>query len=198
MSYVDRLIDDYYLGTLQRQIFNYLVVTLMSKTRSRVGKGISPKMASLIILVGVVVAIVAVSLIIYAERSKQENYVIAIQRLNAEAKQITEHYNNEYALWENGLIDDASMIDIVDSIMMSQQRIIDTMKSLNVPDIYREAHEYNVKSLEYEYKSNEHFKNYLTSKDKEELKRSEELFQLSFEYEMKALSLYRGNGLFLP
>ncbi|GBC72869.1 hypothetical protein HRbin04_00264 [archaeon HR04] len=170
----------------------------MSKTRGRTGQGISPRMAALIILVGVVAAIVAVSLIIYAERSKQENYVIAIQRLNAEAKQITEHYNNEYALWEKGLIDDASMIDIIDSVMMNQQRIIDTMKSLNVPDIYKEAHDYNVKSLEYEYQANEHFKNYLASKDEEELKKSDELFQLSFEYEMKALSLYRGSGLFLP
>ncbi|MEM0030570.1 MAG: hypothetical protein QW572_07955 [Candidatus Nitrosocaldus sp.] len=170
----------------------------MSKVRSRTGKGISPRMAALIILVGVVAAIVAVSLMIYTERSKQENYAIAIQRLNAEAKQITEHYNNEYALWEKGLIDDANMIEIVDSVMMNQQRIINTMKNLNVPDIYKEAHEHNVKSLEYEYESNEHFKRYLESKDEDELKRSQELLQLSFEYEMKALNLYRGNGLFLP
>ncbi|MEM2923415.1 MAG: hypothetical protein QW560_03260 [Candidatus Nitrosocaldus sp.] len=170
----------------------------MSKTRSRIGKGINPKMAAVIILVGVVVAIVVASLMIYAERNKQENYVIAIQRLNAEAKQITEHYNNEYARWEKGLIDDASMVEIIDSVLMNQQKIIDTMKNLNTPDIYKEAHEYNVKSLEYEYQSNEHFKRYLVSKNEEELKKSEELFQLSFEYEMKALSLYRGNGLPLP
>ncbi|MCS6768558.1 MAG: hypothetical protein RMJ59_04185 [Candidatus Nitrosocaldus sp.] len=172
----------------------------MNQARSRLGagRGISPRMAALIILAGVVAAIVVVSLMIYSERSKQENYAIAIQRLNVEAKQITEHYNNEYALWEKGLIDDAEMIEITESVMMNQQRVINMMKSLDVPDIYREAHEYNVKSLEYEYQSNEQFKRYLESRDEEAYKRSQELFQLSFEYEMKALSLYRGNGLFIP
>ncbi|MFN4336400.1 MAG: hypothetical protein ACK4FV_02320 [Candidatus Nitrosocaldus sp.] len=170
----------------------------MNRTRSRTAQGISPRMAALIILVGVIAAIIVVSLMIYTERSRQENYVIAIQRLNAEAKQITEHYNKEYALWEKGLIDDASMIEIMDSVLVNQQRVINTMKSLNVPDIYKEAHEYNVKSLEYEYESNKHFSRYLESKDEVELKRSQELFQLSFEYEMKALNLYRSNGLFLP
>ena len=161
-------------------------------------RGVGNKTLALIILAGIVGAIVTISIVTYNERVKQENYVIAIQRVNAEAKQLTEHYNNEYDRWSSKIIDDDDMVDIVDSIMVKQKRLIDIMKSMNVPDAFKEAHSYNLKSLEYEYNGYGYFKDYLVSKDENALKRYHEMLQLAFENEVKALSIYNGKGLILP
>jgi len=67
-----------------------------------------------------------------------------------------------------------------------------------VPDAFKEAHSYNLKSLEYEYNGYGYFKDYLVSKDENALKRYHEMLQLAFENEVKALSIYNGKGLILP
>jgi hypothetical protein len=168
-------------------------------SRRGVGKGrVGNRKLALIILAGIVGAIVTISIVTYNERVRQENYVIAIQRVNAEAKQLTEHYNNEYARWNDKIIDDSTMVGIVDSIMVKQKRLIDIMKGMDVPDAFKEAHSYNLKSLEYEYDGYSYFKDYLLSKDENTLKRYQEMLQLAFENEVKALSIYNGKGLILP
>ncbi len=167
--------------------------------RKGIGKGrIDSRSLALIIFACIVSAIVTIIIVTYNERIRQENYVIAIQRINTEAKQLTEHYNSEYARWSDKIIDDGTMVGIVDSIMVKQKRLIDIMKSMDVPDVFKEAHDYNLKSLEYEYDGYGYFKSYLVSKDVRELKRYQEMLQLAFENEAKALSLYNGKGLILP
>ena len=159
---------------------------------------LSSKMVAVTIIASIISAIVVVSMLIYYERLRQENYVIAIQRINVEARQLTEHYSNEYSRWSDGIIDDALMVEIVDSILSKQQRLLEFMRGMDVPESYREAHQYNLRSMEYEYESYRYFKEYFMSKDETDLKKARELLQLAFENEVRALSLYNGKGLILP
>ena len=159
---------------------------------------LSSKMVAVIILASIISAIVVVSILAYYERLRQENYVIAIQRINVEARQLTEHYSNEYSRWSDGIIGDALMVEIVDSILSKQQKLIEFMRGMDVPESYREAHRYNLRSMEYEYESYRYFKEYFMSKDETYLKKAQELLQLAFEDEVRALSLYNGKGLILP
>jgi hypothetical protein len=163
-------------------------------SKSRLGS----KKAAVMILASIIFAIVLASVFTYYERLRQENYVIAIQRINVEAKQLTEHYSNEYSRWSDGLIDDALMVEIVDSIISKQWRLIEFMRGMDVPESYKEAHRYNLLSMEYEYESYRYFKEYFMSKDETNLKKAQELLQLAFENEVRALSLYNGKGLILP
>jgi len=159
---------------------------------------LSSKMVAVIILASIISAIVVVSILAYYERLRQENYVIAIQRINVEARQLTEHYSNEYSRWSDGIIGDALMVEIVDSILSKQQKLIEFMRGMDVPESYGEAHRYNLRSMEYEYESYRYFKEYFMSKDETYLKKAQELLQLAFEDEVRALSLYNGKGLILP
>ncbi len=152
----------------------------------------------IIILAGIVTGIVTIAITTYNERVRSDNYIIAIQRINTESKQLTEHYSNGYERWSSKAIDDHTMVEIVDSVMVKQKRLIDTMRSMDIPDAYREAHAYNLKSLEYEYDAYGYFKEYLLSKDEVKLARYQEMLQLAFENEAKALSIYNGKGLIMP
>lgn len=152
----------------------------------------------IIILAGIVAGIITIAITTYNERVRSDNYIIAIQRINAESKQLTEHYSSEYDRWSSKALDDHTMVEVVDSVMVKQRRLIDAMRSMDTPDAYKEAHAYNLKSLEYEYDAYGYFKEYLLSKDEVKLEKYKEMLQLAFENEVKALSIYNGKGLIIP
>jgi hypothetical protein len=142
------------------------------------------------IAVGIVAAVVGVNAILASQQSSTEDYVRQLQKISDQSMALTSSYEDSIGKWKNGLIDDEEMLGITDSNLQQLESLASKLKSLEPPEKFREGHEMGILSLQYELESNRHLRNYIVTGDEEEYKKSNELFQLAFDYESKAFEAF--------
>lgn len=107
---------------------------------------------------------------------------------------LTKEYQAQESKWVAKQYDNQTMAGIVDSYMPRYQQIIDKAKALDTPDRYAESRDLLVKAIQTEKDSNEHFKTYLLTGDKEEYKKVQDLTSLSLKYSAEADSAIKAAG----
>lgn len=107
---------------------------------------------------------------------------------------LTKEYQAQESKWVAKQYDNQTMAGIVDSYMPRYQQIIDKAKALDTPDRYVESRDLLVKAIQTEKDSNEHFKMYLLTGDREEYKKVQDLTSLSLKYSAEADSAIKAAG----
>ncbi len=155
-------------------------------------RNISSSNQKLVIVVaaGVIAVIIAVNAIFITQPSSNEHYVIQLQEISDQSMTITQNYESSIGKWEDGLIDNSEMLQITDNNLEQLQSLLSRLKALEPPEKFREGHEMNILSLEYELQSNKHMRNYVETGDQAEYEKSIELFQLAFNYESEAFAAF--------
>lgn len=152
----------------------------------RLGKSTPVQKAAIIGGFAAIGAIVAFMVFLQVSNAQNATFRQSWDNIAFDAIALTKEYQAQEGKWVAKQYDNQTMAGIVDSYMPRYQQIIDRAKALDTPERYSEARDLMVKAIQTEKDSNEHFKTYLLTGDKEEYKKVQDLTSLSLSYSAQA------------
>ncbi len=168
-------------------------MSIPTRRRKREGK------VNVKLFIGLVPAIFAtvllVNLILSMQRGNEQEYVREVQDVWQQASLLTREYDSWLTKWKNGTLSDAEIRDITIKNISDIDQLIARLNATKPPERLKNAHEFAISSLMYEKESSENMLQYIITKDKQYLEKSDESFQRSFEYESKALAEFNRYGI---
>lgn len=133
-----------------------------------------------------IAAIVAFMALMQLSNAQNVAFKQSWDSIGFEAIALTKEYQAEEGRWKAGQHSNATMADIVDRYLPRYQQLIDRAETLETPEKYADARDLLVRSLEAEKQSNERFKQYLLTGDRQEYEKALDLFSLSLKYSAEA------------
>ncbi|MGI0029425.1 MAG: hypothetical protein ACREAQ_06930 [Nitrososphaera sp.] len=143
------------------------------------------KQANRIITYGGIAAIAAIvgfMVFLQVEAARNNDFKKAIDGIALDTIALTQKYQEEEGKWNEKQYDNSTMIGIIDKYQPRYQEILDRAQALDTPERYKVARDKLIKAVETEMQSNEHFRNYLSSGNPDEYRKSIDLFSQSLQY----------------
>ncbi|MGI0035556.1 MAG: hypothetical protein ACRD98_06795 [Nitrososphaera sp.] len=143
------------------------------------------KQANRIITYGGIAAIAAIvgfMVFLQVEAARNNDFKKAIDGIALDTIALTQEYQEEEGKWNEKQYDNSTMIGIIDKYQPRYQEILDRAQALDTPERYKVARDKLTKAVETEMQSNEHFRNYLSSGNPDEYRKSIDLFSQSLQY----------------
>lgn len=160
----------------------------------RLGKSTPVQKAAIIGGLAAIGAVVAFMAFLQVSNAQNATFRQSWDNIAFDAIALTKEYQTHEGKWIAHQYDNQTMAGIVDSYMPRYQKIIDRAKALDTPERYAEARDLFVKAIQTEKDSNEHFKTYLLTGDKEEYKKVQDLTSLSLSYSAQADTAVKAAG----
>src|SRR5205823_9022009 len=135
------------------------------------------KQKSRIITIGGIVAIavlVGFMISLQVEVMRNNKFKRGFEKIVIDVNTLTQQYQGEESKWQKNY-DNSTMISVINQYLPKYQELIDRAEALDTPERYKESQSYLVSAIESEKQSNEHFRNYLVTHDKQEYDRSSDL-----------------------
>ena len=126
--------------------------------------------------------------------SNEERYFVnSFQTIVIKSHLLTHNYQVQVAKWERRGYDNQTMASITDNYLPKYQNLIDETMSLSfqIPSKYGKAIELYLKSLESEFQSYIHFKNYLLTGNLMENETSVQLLSDALRYEAESFAAFK-------
>ena len=126
--------------------------------------------------------------------SNEERYFVnSFQTIVIKSHLLTHNYQVQVAKWERRGYDNHTMASITDNYLPKYQNLIDETMSLSfqAPSKYGKAIELYLKSLESEFQSYIHFKNYLLTGNLMENETSVQLLSDALRYEAESFAAFK-------
>ena len=126
--------------------------------------------------------------------SNEERYFVNLfQTIVIKSHLLTHNYQVQVAKWERRGYDNHTMASITDNYLPKYQNLIDETMSLSfqAPSKYGKAIELYLKSLESEFQSYIHFKNYLLTGNLMENETSVQLLSDALRYEAESFAAFK-------
>ena len=139
------------------------------------------KQKSRIITIGGIVAIavlVGFMISLQVEVMRNNKFKRGFEKIVIDVNTLTQQYQGEESKWQKNY-DNSTMISVINQYLPKYQELIDRAEALDTPERYKESQGYLVSAIESEKQSNEHFRNYLVTHDKQEYYRSSDLLTKS-------------------
>ncbi|TLY05201.1 MAG: hypothetical protein E6K92_01890 [Thaumarchaeota archaeon] len=139
------------------------------------------KQKSRIITIGGIVAIavlVGFMISLQIEVMRNNKFKRGFEKIVIDVNTLTQQYQGEESKWQKNY-DNSTMISVINQYLPKYQELIDRAEALDTPERYKESQGYLVSAIESEKQSNEHFRNYLVTHDKQEYDRSSDLLTKS-------------------
>ena len=139
------------------------------------------KQKSRIITIGGIVAIavlVGFMISLQVEVMRNNKFKRGFEKIVIDVNTLTQQYQGEESKWQKNY-DNSTMISVINQYLPKYQELIDRAEALDTPERYKESQGYLVSAIESEKQSNEHFRNYLVTHDKQEYNRSSDLLTKS-------------------
>jgi|SRR5439155_3358223 len=139
------------------------------------------KQKSRIITIGGIVAIavlVGFMISLQVEVMRNNKFKRGFEKIVIDVNTLTQQYQGEESKWQKNY-DNSTMISVINQYLPKYQELIDRAEALDTPERYKESQSYLVSAIESEKQSNEHFRNYLVTHDKQEYDRSSDLLTKS-------------------
>ncbi|TLY08181.1 MAG: hypothetical protein E6K88_06505 [Thaumarchaeota archaeon] len=139
------------------------------------------KQKSRIITIGGIVAIavlVGFMISLQVEVMRNNKFKRGFEKIVIDVNTLTQQYQGEESKWQKNY-DNSTMISVINQYLPKYQELIDRAEALDTPERYKESQGYLVSAIESEKQSNEHFRNYLVTGDKQEYDRSSDLLTKS-------------------
>src|SRR2546422_11267615 len=139
------------------------------------------KQKSRIITIGGIVAIavlVGFMISLQVEVMRNNKFKRGFEKIVIDVNTLTQQYQGEESKWQKNY-DNSTMISVINQYLPKYQELIDRAEALDTPERYKESQGYIVSAIESEKQSNEHFRNYLVTHDKQEYDRSSDLLTKS-------------------
>ena len=139
------------------------------------------KQKSRIITIGGIVAIavlVGFMISLQVEVMRNNKFKRGFEKIVIDVNTLTQQYQGEESKWQKNY-DNSTMISVINQYLPKYQELIDRAEALDTPERYKESQSYLVSAIESEKQSNEHFRNYLVTGDKQEYDRSSDLLTKS-------------------
>ena len=139
------------------------------------------KQKSRIITIGGIVAIavlVGFMISLQVEVMRNNKFKRGFEKIVIDVNTLTQQYQGEESKWQKNY-DNSTMISVINQYLPKYQELIDRAEALDTPERYKESQSYLVSAIESEKQSNEHFRNYLVTHDKQEYYRSSDLLTKS-------------------
>ena len=139
------------------------------------------KQKSRIITIGGIVAIavlVGFMISLQVEVMRNNKFKRGFEKIVIDVNALTQQYQGEESKWQKNY-DNSTMISVINQYLPKYQELIDRAEALDTPERYKESQGYLVSAIESEKQSNEHFRNYLVTGDKQEYDRSSDLLTKS-------------------
>jgi len=139
------------------------------------------KQKSRIITIGGIVAIavlVGFMISLQVEVMRNNKFKRGFEKIVIDVNTLTQQYQGEESKWQKNY-DNSTMISVINQYLPKYQELIDRAEALDTPERYKESQGYLVSAIESEKQSNEHFRNYLVTHDKQEYDRSSDLLTKS-------------------
>ncbi len=143
------------------------------------------KQANRIITYGGIAAIAAIvgfMVFLQVEAARNNDFKKAIDGIALDTIALTQEYQEEEGKWNEKQYDNSTMIGIIDKYQPRYQEILDRAQALDTPERYKVARDKLTKAVETEMQSNEHFRNYLSSGNPDEYRKSIDLFSQSLQH----------------
>ncbi len=140
------------------------------------------KQKSRIITIGGIVAIavlVGFMISLQVEVMRNNKFKRGFEKIVIDVNTLTQQYQGEESKWLAKNYNNSTMISVVNLYLPKYQELIDRAEALDTPERYKESQGYLVSAIESEKQSNEHFRNYLVTHDKQEYDRSSDLLTKS-------------------
>ena len=128
------------------------------------------------------------------DNSNEEGYFVnSFQTIVIKSHLLTHNYQVQVAKWERRGNDNQTMASITDNYLPKYQNLIDETMSLSfqAPSKYGKAIELYLKSLESEFQSYIHFKNYLLTGNLMESETSVQLLSDALRYEAESFAAFK-------
>lgn len=128
------------------------------------------------------------------DNSNEEGYFVnSFQTIVIKSHLLTHNYQVQVAKWERRGYDNQTMASITDNYLPKYQNLIDETMSLSfqAPSKYGKAIELYLKSLESEFQSYIHFKNYLLTGNLMENETSVRLLSDALRYEAESFAAFK-------
>jgi hypothetical protein len=126
--------------------------------------------------------------------SNEERYFVnSFQTIVIKSHLLTHNYQVQVAKWERRGYDNQTMASITDNYLPKYQNLINETMSLSfqAPSKYEKAIELYLKSLESEFQSYIHFKNYLLTGNLMENETSVQLLSDALRYEAESFAAFK-------
>ena len=139
------------------------------------------KQKSRIITIGGIVAIavlVGFMISLQVEVMRNNKFKRGFEKIVIDVNTLTQQYQGEESKWQKNY-DNITMISVINQYLPKYQELIDRAEALDTPERYKESQGYLVSAIESEKQSNEHFRNYLVTGDRQEYDRSSDLLTKS-------------------
>ena len=139
------------------------------------------KQKSRIITIGGIVAIavlVGFMISLQVEVMRNNKFKRGFEKIVIDVNALTQQYQGEESKWQKDY-NNSTMISVINQYLPKYQELIDRAEALDTPERYKESQGYLVSAIESEKQSNEHFRNYLVTHDKQEYYRSSDLLTKS-------------------
>ncbi|MGH9992795.1 MAG: hypothetical protein ACREAZ_09145 [Nitrososphaera sp.] len=143
------------------------------------------KQANRIITYGGIAAIAAIvgfMVFLQVEAARNNDFKKAIDGIALDTIALTQEYQEEEGRWNEKQYDNSTMIGIIDKYQPRYQEILDRAQALDTPERYKVARDKLIRAVETEMQSNEHFRNYLSSGNPDEYRKSIDLFSQSLQH----------------
>ena len=127
------------------------------------------------------------------ENSNEGYFVNSFQTIVIKSHLLTHNYQVQVAKWERRGYDNQTMASITDNYLPKYQNLINETMSLSfqAPSKYGKANELYLKSLESEFQSYIHFKNYLLTGNSMENETSVQLLSDALRYEAESFPAFK-------
>jgi hypothetical protein len=128
--------------------------------------------------------------------SNEEMYFNSFQTIVIKSHLLNHNYQVQVAKWERRGYDNQTMASITDNYLPKYQNLINETMSLSfqAPSKYRKAIELYLKSLESEFQSYIHFKNYLLTGNLMENETSVQLLSDALRYEGQSFAAFKSTS----
>ncbi len=124
------------------------------------------------------------------------SFIGSFENLVKEVNNLSQSYHNETGKSGNGQVDNETIITITDNYKPKYESLINKAKALQSPKQFQNGTDLYIKSVESELQSNNHFRNYLATKNVTENELSNKLLSDSFTYETEAFKNLNSSGQF--
>ena len=124
------------------------------------------------------------------------SFIGSFENLVKEVNNLSQSYHNETGKSGNGQVDNETIITITDNYKPKYESLINKAKALQPPKQFQNGTDLYIKSVESELQSNNHFRNYLATKNVTENELSNKLLSDSFTYETEAFMNLNSSGQF--
>ena len=124
------------------------------------------------------------------------SFIGSFENLVKEVNNLSQSYHNETGKSGNGQVDNETIITITDNYKPKYESLINKAKALQPPKQFQNGTDLYIKSVESELQSNNHFRNYLATKNVTENELSNKLLSDSFTYETEAFKNLNSSGQF--